>query len=1023
MRLTITFLLVLAYGSVFGTMVTSNGDGNWNVGSTWVGGVPPGATDSVTIQSGHDIIVTADASCGVIQIDGNSNTTTLTVNASQTLTCTRLHILPSGTNQTVNLTVNGAINVSNGFQCWDNGNSGSVLNITGSGRISATGYVNFWATGGLTVNVGATLQSNTQLYLATTFGNQVTVDVTDSIILYSKTIFQSIYGSHSSSNTVLDMDNASGVLYFPSTMAWQFIGTGGEIQNSASGGRTVYDNLAAYSSDSRFQYDDIVVNANNTLTTTKSFSNTNVFGNLIIESGVSLSAGSTSLDIGCGVSNSGTLTSGATGTVNFNGTALQTISGGGTFNLYTVTSSNASGVTYSGTDTMDINSNLVISSGTFSTSGRVRLMDSGSGMANLGQVDGAISGNIICQFRSNTLTNVDYRHISSPVAGLTIGNIQYNATSCEECFYTWGFTGANTASGSPASTFTYNNSNMTGSGNFDDGWVTATNSTNSISHNNGTIFYIGPGSGSFNRSSYNFEAVGAANTGTTLINAGSGANMAYDAANAGDNNYNWCLIGNPYPSATDWTLVNANTNTSNVEAVMYIYSPDGGGWVASNSGGNANIIPAFQGFMIRSSGSNAAVEFQENDKTTTQRAYQKSIMDEERIYFRLTNVHTPKYNWGSIRFNANATPSYDQDIDALHLQNPYPSPNVAALTPDMEELQVYSTSQHLPHLEIPLKTMGYFSDTYTLHLTNPDGIEGCFVLEDKFENKMIPFQSDSLSYSFQLNDSNDVARFVLHVYNMAEEVNVENSSCSGENDGSVALELYNDQLQHNVFLLDDNNQVIGTEFAVSKSVSFSDLKPGNYTIQIDASGLTCPTIEEFFTVFEPGAMSPDFEFAGDSLIFHVNEEISFDNLSKGAIATYHWDFGDQNTSMEMIPTHVYQEAGIYKVALTVSNGNDDCNMSKERFIQVNENHLGQGEWVDHGPIQLRGMKDHVLVVSDQDALSGMNYQFLDVSGKVLSEGTLDSGERNEKVAIPHSNGLIIFVLKSGDETHHLKLVR
>lgn len=50
-------------------------------------------------------------------------------------------------------------------------------------------------------------------------------------------------------------------------------------------------------------------------------------------------------------------------------------------------------------------------------------------------------------------------------------------------------------------------------------------------------------------------------------------------------------------------------------------------------------------------------------------------------------------------------------------------------------------------------------------------------------------------------------------------------------------------------------------------------------------------------------------------------EIIFNNQSTGG-DTYHWDFGDGNTSSEENPRHTYQDAGTYTVKLTVFGGSE-----------------------------------------------------------------------------------------------------
>ncbi len=52
------------------TTIVSATSGNWNSGSTWVGGIVPASTDFVQIANGHTITVTADAQCNSITFTG-----------------------------------------------------------------------------------------------------------------------------------------------------------------------------------------------------------------------------------------------------------------------------------------------------------------------------------------------------------------------------------------------------------------------------------------------------------------------------------------------------------------------------------------------------------------------------------------------------------------------------------------------------------------------------------------------------------------------------------------------------------------------------------------------------------------------------------------------------------------------------------------------------------------------------------------------------------------------------------------
>lgn len=87
-------------------MATSAQSGNWNVGSTWVGGVVP--TNQAVIANGHVVTVSADATVGT---SGISGTVDITVNQGG-----ELAIASSAT-----LTAKGGINVQKGGKYTQNG--------------------------------------------------------------------------------------------------------------------------------------------------------------------------------------------------------------------------------------------------------------------------------------------------------------------------------------------------------------------------------------------------------------------------------------------------------------------------------------------------------------------------------------------------------------------------------------------------------------------------------------------------------------------------------------------------------------------------------------------------------------------------------------------------------------------------------------------------------------------------------------------------------------------------------------
>lgn len=54
------------------------------------------------------------------------------------------------------------------------------------------------------------------------------------------------------------------------------------------------------------------------------------------------------------------------------------------------------------------------------------------------------------------------------------------------------------------------------------------------------------------------------------------------------------------------------------------------------------------------------------------------------------------------------------------------------------------------------------------------------------------------------------------------------------------------------------------------------------------------------------------------------------------IISYHWDFGDGYTSLEMSPTHIYSEAGLYYVNLTIVDKNNNTDSDTAEVVVTSE---------------------------------------------------------------------------------------
>jgi len=68
---------------------------------------------------------------------------------------------------------------------------------------------------------------------------------------------------------------------------------------------------------------------------------------------------------------------------------------------------------------------------------------------------------------------------------------------------------------------------------------------------------------------------------------------------------------------------------------------------------------------------------------------------------------------------------------------------------------------------------------------------------------------------------------------------------------------------------------------------------------------------------------------------NTGEPIHFYGVAEGSVSSWHWDFGDGETSEEQNPVHTYYAEGIYDVTLTITNSDGTFSITKS--VQVKDN--------------------------------------------------------------------------------------
>ena len=162
-------LVTLPVTPAYAAACTSNTSGNWNAPTTWTacGGGVPGAADTVTIQNGHTVTVTANAAASAITFsETNTATGIITVNSGVTLTVTNDITLRNHNNTDISASLGGlgAITAASvtvgGTQATVTGDATTILTssistLSISGNLNVNGEDNGNSQNNATFNLGS----------------------------------------------------------------------------------------------------------------------------------------------------------------------------------------------------------------------------------------------------------------------------------------------------------------------------------------------------------------------------------------------------------------------------------------------------------------------------------------------------------------------------------------------------------------------------------------------------------------------------------------------------------------------------------------------------------------------------------------------------------------------------------------------------------------------------------------------------------------------------------------------------
>lgn len=426
---------------------------------------------------------------------------------------------------------------------------------------------------------------------------------------------------------------------------------------------------------------------------------------------------------------------------------------------------------------LNLTGTLYLNNGKLNTNGNLVLVSNSTETARIAAIASTadISGNVTSQRYVPPVVR-RYRMISPNTTGFTFSDLKDDIFVTGTGGATNGF---DAASPNSASVYTYQES-TTGTR----GWKAVTTINQTLASGRGVIAYVRgdrtlPSPQWYTppyvaQNAVTIDFVGPVNKGTvsptiTYTNTGFPENDGFN------------LVGNPYPSQIDWTLV----TKSNINPFVYTLNPQTNGYVANDG---TNIIASGQAFFIQANAANPSITFTESCKVAGGAvALFKNNVAPFTINMILDSVNS---DLAQLRFNVLATDSFNAMEDALKFSNS--SINMGFVVGN-KDVQINT----IPALTHTTDTFVLFANapanTYRMAFSNFDEIPSTksILLLDLFANTVTDLRVNNV-YTFAItsNALSQGKRFRLVITNQGvlpvEFVNVKAAVACNQSDIEVS---------------------------------------------------------------------------------------------------------------------------------------------------------------------------------------------------------------------------------------------
>jgi|GEM_PF-2380097 len=730
--------------------------------------------------------------------------------------------------------------------------------------------------------------------------------------------------------------------------------------------------------------------------------------------GVLTFSGTDTLSVLADLTNTGTFTSGS-GTVNLNGTSLQTLSG--TLALNNLVVDNSAGVTNTGTLSIASGGFLDVQSGSLTTGDNLTFLSNSTGTGALANpTSGSITGDVTVQ-----------RYLAETSPTYYLGNSWYllspmviggDLEDWNQEFEMQGFPGTEWPV-TNSSVFYFDQNNITTV--WDEGYTVPGNSTDIMDNQVGYEIWVGDDS--YASGTRVIDITGTLALGSVAIPAPHVDKLPGTADDG------WTLMANPYASPVRFGNIQKTGAYDNAYRRKY-----NGSSVLINV---YFVIGVGEAFWVHSDPGGATITFDPTDVNSTNIDRYNEIVinaNPDPILNIKLNYDGNEFDETMLGFSESAIDSRERGVDAYKLDNRYLSkPNISTMIgeDDFHKNMLNMNTESIIPIRIYRGEFEGKLEKYVLEIENVEDIlkhNKKLILEDREENTFIALKSN-VSIPFEMMDNVKEPRFFLHVKSPLD-IATENVSCTSANDASITVKSGKSGLLRYVWF--ENGQNVIRESINSDGVDeIENLASGNYTVWVhpvdDEDDLVISEIE----ITEPSKVSSNFQMSSTEILaenisddnimeVNVDERIKFTNMSFGA-NKYLWEFGDGISSVSISPEHIYFNEGLYNVTLTASNG--VCTEVSNQYIQVSSP-LGINETNLLNDFNVIVKENEILVsLNNTKILTTVSFDVYNSVGQLIYTKDVKANvNHQEKIRLDNAQGIYLIVVRDGDNTKTKKIV-